>query len=62
MTVHVVRAFVKMREALLVNAVLAREPVVLKSRVDTLEADTRNQFHQVYVALLGLMNPATKPQ
>ena len=46
MTVFVVRAFVKMRESLLVNAVLAREVSALKARMDTLDAGTRKQFDQ----------------
>lgn len=62
MTVYVVRAFVKMREALLVNAVLARELAALKSRVDTLDTDTRKQFEQVYEAILGLMGSAPGKQ
>ena len=62
MSVYVVRAFVKMRESLLVNAVLAREVAALKSRVDTLDADTRKQFDQVYEAILGLAGPAAKAQ
>jgi phage regulator Rha-like protein len=57
MTVFVVRAFVKMRESLLVNAVLAREMAALKSRVDTLDAETRKQFDQVFEAILGLSGP-----
>jgi hypothetical protein len=28
----------------------------------SLDADTRNQFEQVYEAILGLMNPAVKKQ
>jgi phage regulator Rha-like protein len=54
MTVFVVRAFVKMRESLLVNAVLAREIAALKSRVDLLDENTRKQFEQVFEAILGL--------
>ena len=54
MTVFVVRAFVKMREGLLVNAVLAREIAALKARMDTLDASTRKQFEQVFEAILGL--------
>jgi phage regulator Rha-like protein len=57
MTVFVVRAFVKMCESLLVNAVLAREMAALKSRVDTLDAETRKQFDQVFEAILGLSGP-----
>jgi hypothetical protein len=62
MSVYVVRAFVKMRESLLVNAVLARDVAALKSRVDTLDADTRKQFDQVFEAILGLMGPSAKSQ
>jgi hypothetical protein len=60
MSVYVVRAFVKMRESLAVHSVLARELNALKGRVDLLDADTRNQFDQVYEAILGLMNSAAK--
>ncbi|MEZ5497885.1 MAG: ORF6N domain-containing protein [Steroidobacteraceae bacterium] len=57
MSVFVVRAFVKMRESLLVNATLAREVAALKSRVDTLDAETRKQFDQVFEAILALSGP-----
>ena len=57
MTVFVVRAFVKMRESLLVNAVLAREVAALRSRVDPLDENTRKQFDQVFEAILGLSGP-----
>jgi hypothetical protein len=62
MSVYVVRAFVKVRESLAAHTALARELATLKSRVDTLDADTRNQFEQVYEAILGLMSPAAKKQ
>jgi phage regulator Rha-like protein len=62
MSVYVVRAFVKMRESLTAHTELARELVTLKGRVDTLDADTRKQFDQVYEAILGLMSPAVKKQ
>jgi hypothetical protein len=62
MSVYVVRAFVKIRESLAAHTVLARELATLKSRVDTLDADTRNQFEQVCEAILGLMSPGTKKQ
>jgi hypothetical protein len=62
MSVYVVRAFVKLRESLASHTALARELATLKSRVDTLDVDTRNQFDQVYEAILGLMNPAVKKQ
>ena len=54
MTVFVVRAFVKMRESLLVNAVLAREVAAPRSRVDLMDENTRKQFEQVFEAILGL--------
>ena len=57
MTVYVVRAFVKMRESLLVNAVLAREVAALKTRVDTMDENTRRQFDQVFEAILSLSAP-----
>jgi len=62
MTIYVVRAFVKVRESLAAHTQLARELAILKGRVDTLDADTRKQFDQVYEAILGLMSPAAKRQ
>ena len=62
MSVYVVRAFVKLREASLVNAVLAREVAALKQRLDELDADTRMQFDQVFEAILGLMGSSAKSQ
>ena len=54
-TIYVVRAFVKVRESLAAHTRLARELAMLKSRVDSLDTDTRKQFDQVYEAILGLM-------
>ncbi len=62
MTVFVVRAFVKMRESLLVNAVLAREVAALRTRVDSLDDSTRKQFEQVFEAILGLSGPSGAKQ
>lgn len=62
MTVYVVRAFVKMRESLLVNATLARELAALRTRVDTLDAETKKQFDQVFEALLGFSATASSKQ
>ena len=62
MTIYVVRAFIKVRESLAAHTQLARELSMLKSRVDTLDVDTRKQFDQVYEAILGLMSPAAKKQ
>jgi hypothetical protein len=62
MTIYVVRAFVKMRESLSAHTQLARELAMLKGRVNTLDAETRQQFDQVYEAILGLMSSAAKKQ
>lgn len=60
MTLFVVRAFVKMRETMLVNAVLARDVAILKTRMDSMDVNTRKQFEQVYEAILGLMGSGTR--
>jgi hypothetical protein len=60
MSVYVVRAFVKLREALASNSTLARRLETLERSVAALDADTRKQFDQVYEAILGLMSPAQR--
>jgi hypothetical protein len=62
MSIYVVRAFVKLREVLASNSVLAKRLESLERSVAALDADTRKQFDQVYEAILGLMSPATKKQ
>ena len=62
MSVYVVRAFVKLRQALASNAAMARRLEMLERSVAALDAGTRKQFDQVYEAILGLMSPATKKQ
>lgn len=62
MSVYVVRAFVKLREALASNSALAKRLEFLERSVAALDADTRKQFDQVYEAILGLMNPGLKRQ
>lgn len=62
MTIYVVRALVKVRESLATHTQLARELAALKGRVDSLDADTRKQFDQVYEAILGLMGSAARRQ
>ena len=57
MSVYVVRAFVKLREALASNAGLARKLKVLEKSVATLDARTRRQFEEVYGAIRALMAP-----
>ena len=55
MSVYVVRAFVKLRQALASNAAMARRLDTLERSVAALDTDTRKQFDQVYEAILGLM-------
>jgi hypothetical protein len=60
MSVYVVRAFVRLRQAAAAHSKLAQELEALKQSVAALDADTRKQFDQVYEAILGLM--ATSPR
>jgi phage regulator Rha-like protein len=60
MSVYVVRAFARLRQAVATHSQLARELEALKQFVAVLDADTRRQFDQVYEAILGLM--ATSPR
>jgi hypothetical protein len=53
MSVYVVRAFVKLRQALASNAAMARRLETLERSVAALDSDTRKQFDQVYEAILG---------
>jgi len=62
MSVYVVRAFVKLRQALASNAVTNRRLETLERSVAALDADTRKQFDQVYEAILGLMGANSKRQ
>jgi len=55
MSVYVVRAFVKLRQALASSAAMARRLESLERSVAALDSDTRKQFDQVYEAILGLM-------
>lgn len=57
MSVYVVRAFVKLREVLASNAELARKLEALEKSVATLDARTRRQFEDVYMAIRALMAP-----
>jgi hypothetical protein len=50
MSVYVVRAFVKLRQALSTNAAMARRLETLERSVAALDSDTRKQFDQVYEA------------
>lgn len=60
MSVYVVRAFARLRQAAAAHSRLTQELEALKQTVATLDADTRRQFDQVYEAILGLM--ATSPR
>jgi ORF6N domain len=60
MSVYVVRAFVKLREALASHAELARKLETLEKSVASLDANTRRQFEEVYGAILSLMGAATQ--
>jgi hypothetical protein len=60
MSVYVVRAFARLRQAVAAHSKLAEELEALKHSVAVLDADTRRQFDQVYEAILGLM--ATSPR
>jgi len=62
MSVYVVRAFVKLRQALASTTALARRMEALERSVAALDADTRKQFDQVYEAILGLMGSGSRKQ
>jgi len=62
MSVYVVRAFVKLRQALTTNATMARRLETLERSVAALDADTRKQFDHVYEAILGLMGTGKQRQ
>ena len=57
MSVYVVRAFVKLRAVLASNTELSRKLEALENSVATLDAKTRRQFEEVYVAIRALMAP-----
>ena len=61
MSVHVVRAFVKLGHLLASNAELSRKLEALERSVAAMDADTRRQFDEVYAAIRALMaHPAPK--
>ncbi len=62
MSVYVVRAFARLRQAVAAHSQLARELEALKQSVAVLDADTRRQFDQVYEAILGLMATSARKQ
>ena len=61
--VYVVRAFIRLRELLASNTELARKLEALEKSAVTLDASTRKQFEEVYLAIRALMAPpAMKPR
>jgi hypothetical protein len=62
MSVHVVRAFVRLRQILASNTELARRLETLERSVAALDANTRKEFVRVYKAILKLMGPAAPEQ
>jgi hypothetical protein len=62
MSVHVVRSFIKLRQAIASNTALARKVESLEKYVFALNADTRKEFVRVYKAILKLMGPPTAEQ
>jgi hypothetical protein len=62
MSVHVVRAFVKLRQVLASSSALAHRLESLERSVAALDANTRDEFVRVYKAILKLMGPATPEQ
>ena len=62
MSVYVVRAFLKLREALASHVELARKLETLEKSVASLDANTRRQFEEVYGAILSLMGPTATEQ
>jgi hypothetical protein len=57
MSVHVVRAFVKLRQTLASTSVLARRLEALEKSVSGLDSEMRKEFTRVYKAILKLMGP-----
>jgi hypothetical protein len=62
MSIHVVRAFVKLRQALVSGTAFARRLEALERSVSILDADTRKEFVRAYRAILQLVGPAPPEQ
>jgi DnaJ-domain-containing protein 1 len=62
MTVHVVRAFVKLREILASNKNLAQKLAALERSLVILDVKTQRQFKEVYEAILALMSDSPPKQ
>lgn len=63
MSVYVVRAFVRMRELLISDAVLAHRLAELERSLVSLDANTQRQFKEVYDAIRALtaLSPKSRP-
>lgn len=57
MSVHVVRSFVKLRQALASSALITKRLETLEKSLAKLDADTRQEFVRLYKAILKLMGP-----
>lgn len=62
MSVHVVRAFVRLRQMLASNTDLARRLQAVERSVAALDANTRQEFVRVYKAILKMMGPTSPEQ
>lgn len=62
MSVHVVRAFVRLRQMLASNTKLARRLQAVERSVATLDANSLEEFVRVYKAILKMMGPASPEQ
>lgn len=62
MSIHVVRAFVKLRQILASDPGIARRLETLERSVAALDANTRKEFVRVYKAILKLMGPMPPEQ
>ena len=62
MTVHVVRAFVKLREILASDKNLAQKLAALERSLVVLDVKTQSQFKEVYKAIRALMNDSPPKQ
>lgn len=55
MSIYVVRAFVKLRQVMSSNSVLATKLEALERSIAALDADTRRQFDEIYTTIRALM-------
>jgi hypothetical protein len=62
MSVHIVRAFIRMREALAGHRELARRLQGLERTLLALDLKTDARFEEVFVAIRSLMQPPAHPK